>query len=124
MGLLYFLNVPFYAGSSLGGGVGWRMEHGRLTVHRRAGANPESLYIAPNSEGLRFTPRWRWFGIGDWGFTLPLWIPLGLSAGGAALAFRHQARRRRHLCGCGYPRIGLDPSIPCPECGRTPTSRS
>ena len=56
---------------------------------------------------------------------VPLWaiIPLPLLAAG--LAWRGPARtaqrRRRGAClACGYPRLGIAPETPCPECGTVP----
>lgn len=51
---------------------------------------------------------------------LPLWIPAAASALWAA----RPPRTRRGRCPtCNYPRTGLPPSAPCPECG-TPTPPS
>ncbi len=93
--LLWVLNVPFYSGAG-GAHWRWRMEHGRLrVVHRLEPANPESFYIASNSEGLRFSPEWKFHSRHDWMINVPLWVPwvacMGLAGLGITLA-RMKAR--------------------------------
>lgn len=117
---LYVLSVPLYSGSSVGSRMSWRMEHGRLKVEcRPAGRNPESFYIAGNSEGLRFAPDWHVYSAGDWFFNVPLWVPLGACVlGSAGLFFAMRKRRRPGVCArCGYDLSGLAAGARCPECG-------
>jgi len=74
LGLLWVLNLPYYSGAG-GPQWRWRMEHGRLKIeHRSEPISPETFYIAPNSEGLRFNPEFDFHG-GDWSVVVPLWIP-------------------------------------------------
>ena len=70
------LNVPFYSGAG-GPHWNWRLEHGRIRVaHRPEPANPQSFYVAANSEGLRWAPEWRRYAPGDWTVNVPLWALL------------------------------------------------
>lgn len=116
--MLYALNMPFYSGAGITARLHWRMEHGRLTVERTV-AHRESFYIAINSEGLRFRPRWRYGSWDAWSVTIPLWAPLGLAAGWCAWVW--WPRRLPHACrACGYSRAGLAQGAPCPECGTRP----
>lgn len=114
---VYAANLPFYSGSSLGPNWRWRMEHGRFLVARSSVESRESFYIAPNSEGLRFRPDWR-FTAGDWRVNIPLWIPFLLVAGATAAAWR--PRRRAGCPRCGYDMTGLPAAAVCPECGLAP----
>ncbi|HEX2837806.1 MAG TPA: hypothetical protein VHN77_06725 [Phycisphaerales bacterium] len=55
-------------------------------------------------------------------FLVPLWLPFVLAALPTAFAWRLDtlATRRAKLGACptcSYPRTGLGPSSPCPECG-------
>ena len=79
--LLYVANVPFYSGSRIGATGMWRMEHGRLKVERTAGGSTETFYMAANSEGLRFWPEGRWVSMSEWMVNVPVWMPLGVTAG-------------------------------------------
>jgi hypothetical protein len=119
--LLYAANVPFYSGSRIGAMGSWRMEHGRITLQRLSFASNESFYVAINTEGLRFRPSYRLAAWNDWGFTLPLWMPLLVVAGFAIREWRRPRSGRHGLCpSCGYPLRGLAPGATCPECGREP----
>ncbi|MEX2219112.1 MAG: hypothetical protein WD749_10175 [Phycisphaerales bacterium] len=115
--LLWAANVPFYSGSDLGPNWGWRMEHGRITLNRHATPqNPESFYIAPNSEALRWGFGGR-YGSSGWSVTIPLWAIFLPTAAAAALLWRRPrtpGRCRR----CGYDLASLPAGAPCPECGR------
>lgn len=77
-GLLHVACLPFYSGGPLGSAGRWRLEHGRLTV-RRDDFSPsrESFYVAPNAEGLRWSPEGRFDGWGAWSVTVPLWMVWG-----------------------------------------------
>jgi hypothetical protein len=118
--LLYFLSLPFYAGSSITANTSWRFEHGRLTVKHSSVSRTESFYVDFNSEGLKWAPNARFHGAGEWSITLPLWIPLALTALPAALLWRSRLRPPPGHCQhCRYDRRSLPPAAPCPECGRT-----
>lgn len=120
---VYLANLPFYAGSTMGPRLGWRMEHGRLTVDcKPAPRNPEHFYIAPNSEGLRFAPDWHVYGPRDWFFRVPLWLPLAINALASAWLFLLSRKRCKPgaCANCGYDLTGLaaaDRGTTCPECG-------
>lgn len=137
--VLIALSLPFYAGStihaSLGSGntaasgawrLSWRLEHARLTVACRPDFVPgvqlhEPLWIAHNSEGLRWMPGGHFARAVDWHVTVPLWMALVLCAGVSVLGWRswRHARRRAatHCHACGYSRCGLPDGGTCPECG-------
>ena len=121
--LLYVANLPFYAGSSIGPRFTWRMEHGRLALEASTAPRRESFYIAPNSEGLHFVPEWRVNSLSDWRINIPLWIPLIALIAIAIAAWRITLRRRAagRCRKCRYPRAGLAPGAPCPECGTPAT---
>lgn len=60
--------------------------------------------------------------LASFGFLLPLWIPIVLTAIPTGLLVRAERRERRrmraHLCAkCGYDRRGLVDGAVCPECG-------
>lgn len=117
---LYVANIPFYAGSTAGSRLTWRMEHGRFKFEcKPPPRNLESFYIAANSEGLKFAPDWHIYSAGDWFFNLPLWVPLAATTFGSALLFwSTRTRRRPGLCpNCGYDLTGLAAGTKCPECG-------
>ncbi len=68
------------------------------------------------------------WGFGEWHFgsnftfTIPFWTPALAALVASALAWRLDtlATRRAKLGACptcSYPRTGLAPSAPCPECG-------
>lgn len=86
---LLVLNLPFYAGAG-GERIAWRMEHGRLTLRCSESARPQGFWVAPNSEGLRWSPSGRFHAWNYWTVTLPLWIPLAI-----CLGWHLAARRRR-----------------------------
>lgn len=68
------LSLPFYAGSSLGLRTAWRLEHGRLTLTHGPRAASEGLYLAFNTEGLRWRPGASIVSASQWRITLPLWM--------------------------------------------------
>ena len=80
--LLWAANLPFYSGSSVGSPLAWRMEHGRIKVACSPWGLNESFYIAANSEGLRFAPKWRVYSYNDWMVNIPLWMPVSVCAAG------------------------------------------
>jgi len=90
LALLLAASLPFYAGSTPVEGLSWRMEHGRLTVRRFGDKRPNSLWVAGNTEGLRWSPELELNGGDNWKVTLPLWIPLA-----GALAWCYVAWRPR-----------------------------
>jgi hypothetical protein len=92
------------------------MEHGRLKIKVSSVSHTENFYIAPNSEGLRFSPEWHFYGWGDWDINVPLWAPLLLCLVWAADAWRGE--RMPGACRCGYQLEGLAAQGRCPECGR------
>lgn len=124
--LLFLANLPFYSGSSVGSRLNWRMEHGRLRVEcEPPGRNPESFYIAGNSEGLKFAPDWHVYSAGDWFFNIPLWVPLAACIlGSAALFIVTRKQPKPGVCGsCGYDLRGLGAGARCPECGEGGSSK-
>lgn len=126
---VYLANIPLYTGSTIGPRLAWRLEHGRLTVDcKPAPRNPESFYIAPNSEGLRFAPDWHVYGPRNWFFRVPLWLPLSITALASAwLFFLTRRRCKAGACAhCGYDLKGLPGGVAgttCPECGQEETSK-
>ena len=122
--VLYFLNMPFYSGSTLTTWCAWRMEHGRMKVEVRAsGVANENFYIAINSEGLRFKPELRVSRWDDWMVNVPLWMPVLASTGGSAWLFRASRRERTGCRKCGYDLKGLPEGAKCPECGEGERNR-
>ncbi len=122
--LLWALNVPFYAGSRIGSIGAWRLEHGRFTLSRVPFPSTEAFYIAPNSEGPRFLPDWRFFARSDGSASVPLWIPLAIVAAIMGREWRRPRRTLRGKCpACGYSLRGLAAGAPCPECGAPATLR-
>ena len=119
LAVLYFLNMPFYSGSSVGSHFAWRMEHGRMRVGCKPAIHQESFYIDINSEGLKFAPEWQVWSWNDWMLNVPLWVPLGASVvGSAVLFFTTRKGRKPGVCGkCGYDLKGLGEGARCPECG-------
>ncbi len=136
------LCVPFYAGSTIHASPGdgdprgsgawrlsWRLEHARLTLQCRPDMVisvqlREPLWVAPNSEGLRWMPRGEFNRQHDWSATIPLWMPLAVLVAVSVIGWRgHASARRaaraaRGVCAaCGYPSAGLPSDRPCPECG-------
>ena len=88
LGLLLFLNLPFYAGCSVSPHSSWRMEHGRLGLRYHPELEKDtSFYIAPNSEGLRWAPDLEGYG-GGYELQIPLWTLLALS--GACTLLLHR----------------------------------
>ena len=86
--LLYPVNLAVYSGWG-GGGLTWRLEHGRLRITCSEREVRQTFYVAPNSEALRFAPEGRWHGIGDWEVQVPLWsAALTALTAGALLARR------------------------------------
>lgn len=72
--LALVLSLPFYSGCS-GKHLQCRVEHGRIGLgYRQVEGNPESFYVACNSEGLRFLPEVSTSG--GVHVQIPLWIPL------------------------------------------------
>ena len=115
--LLQVLSLPLYAGSSIGPSFSWRLEHGRLSIARHVATNLESFYVAPNSEGLKWKPRWESRGAGDWRLVVPLWVMFGATAGWAAWAWRREKRDQGRYPNCGYDNRVLTQRV-CPECGK------
>ncbi|MHC4939714.1 MAG: hypothetical protein ACYTHK_12145 [Planctomycetota bacterium] len=93
--LLYPLNLLVYAGQSIPPDYRWRFEHGRLTIRHGDNVGTESFYLAPNSEPLRFAPRWRSCDPANWEVAIPLWMPLLLFAGATALVWGLSRRNER-----------------------------
>lgn len=137
--ILMGLSVPFYAGSTIHASLGsenaatsgawrlsWRLEHARLTIDCRPDIvisiqRREPLWIAHNSEGLRWMPGGHFARADDWHGTLPLWMFFMLFAGVSVFAWRSWRRARRrnetNCFECGYSRSGLPKGGICPECG-------
>jgi hypothetical protein len=118
LSMLFVANLPFYSGSTIGRNLAWRLEHGRLTLRARPGQNPESFYLAVNSEGLRWACEFRYAAASDWLICVPLWMPVLLCWTWAVSAW-WPVRPRPGVCPtCGYSLVNLPSSAPCPECGR------
>lgn len=90
---LTLLNIPFYAGSSLGSSAAWRLEHGRLTVKWGAASGNESFFIALNSEGLKWAPRCSFASIREASLTIPLWMVFLGTSGVAVIVWKREARK-------------------------------
>jgi len=115
----------FYLGANMGA----------IYVKAAANAAPSTWLIEPRIDQHSFDlPRW------DWWFPMysqqrtnalfhviriPLW-PFIVSAAAAVMVLSARQRRadriaRKVLCPrCQYPRAGIDPAAPCPECGQAP----
>ncbi len=119
---LFLANLPFYSGSSLGPSLAWRLEGARLNITRRPSRNPESFYIAINSEPLRWNWDARYNAPGDWYISIPLWTPILLALAWTLFAWWPARRRfdpRNPRCpSCGYALASIPPNSPCPECGK------
>jgi uncharacterized protein len=92
--MVYLANLPFYAGSRLGGDLHWRMEHGRLTLLSHPRHAAPDFWLAGNTEGLRWVPEWRRLTADHWWVTIPLWIPLGLCLLWTAASWRRRPPAR------------------------------
>lgn len=86
------LSLPFYAGSSLGPRTAWRLEHGRLTLTHGPHAASEGVYVAFNTEGLRWRPEASIVSASQWRLTLPLWMII-LPLVGCVLATSRRVRQ-------------------------------
>ena len=91
VGIVYALNVPFYAGSDFGP-LRWRMEHGRLNLDYNEVNGRENFYVAVNNEGMKFGFDGRWWSQARWAVSIPLWLPLLLGAAWSA-RLKHVAAR-------------------------------
>ncbi|MEK6702911.1 MAG: hypothetical protein AABZ53_11650 [Planctomycetota bacterium] len=89
---LHVVCLPYYAGSSVGGFLRWRLEHGRLTVKQSQVESHEAFYVANNTEGLRWAPAGRFFDWKEWSVTVPLWMGWGPSLAAVAVSV---VRRRK-----------------------------
>lgn len=106
----------------MGSRLAWRLEHGRLTIKCHPPQNPESFYVAINSEGLRWAWDGTFTGVGDWMLCVPLWAFLAVALGWAVWAWRGKHRsgssvEEDRCAACGYVLKGLIGPV-CPECGR------
>ena len=86
------------------------------------------VYLSKNTNDRPWRVIWS-FGLYGGGHgehvAMPLWavVPFAVAAAGLAWRgpLRTALRRRRGAClACGYPRLGLAPESPCPECGTVP----
>jgi hypothetical protein len=119
---LITLNLPFYAGSTLGPTLSWRLEGARLNIVRRPSQNPEHFYVAINSEPLRWNFAAHYYSTSDWFIRIPLWMPLVAVATCVIFSWWPAPRRLDPLrCSrCNYSLVDLTPGTPCPECGKKP----
>lgn len=95
--------------------------HGRSEARWEGWAHTRPAKLLPSWQMRHDAPDGSgWLGM----VVLPLWIPMTVTAVGGVWGFRAHARRSAGgtLCPrCGYPRAGLAPGAPCPECSASPT---
>lgn len=115
--------------------VGWRTSDDRLRVHVAYGSvGLARSTVLQKAEPVKThwvaaqmsQPNFWWVSTGgdafEWWVWVPLWMPLVVSLGVTAAAWRLEvlARRRARVgkcASCGYDRAGLKAGAVCPECG-------
>ena len=136
-GLVATVLLVIVAGASIWCGVSW--QSGTADHVFLSAGSVVSFHISglPQVSGSRWSfrmqpPRFVWMPTIDTNASIkmtvvvvPLWIPLVVAAGIAALAWRLDTlasrRARLDLCHiCHYDRTGLALGAVCPECGRLP----
>jgi hypothetical protein len=103
-----------------GGGIG--------LMYYRYEPNPSVTITWPENGWSAAPPKvWNFGGsvelrVGRWtsfGFFIPGWAPV-IGFGWAAMILKRRAARAGCCPACAYPRSGLAPDDPCPECGHKP----
>lgn len=108
------------------GGAFWILHRGAIQEYEEWG-NRELMPDGWSLEYAAGRPVWiplRRKSIWERRTTVPLW-PIPAAAGVmTAAVWRSNRRHARSTCpACNYPRAGLPPGAPCPECGRGGTGR-
>jgi hypothetical protein len=96
--------------------IRWSAAHGCnvKTVHESGAWHLGRM----TDEPLPFHPIWQGLLANAAIYSVPLYAAIGF-----VVHTRRSRRQARGLCvACAYPRAGLTPAAPCPECGSTPRS--
>jgi len=99
--------------------------HGHCRVSHLVPSPVHQTHFTYNVMNVPLRPAWGFEYYAQdsyWSARFPLWLPFLLVAIPTALAWRLDTlatrRARVGMCPkCSYPRTGLAPSSPCPECG-------
>lgn len=104
---------------AIGFGAG-RLQLGRL-IPADSPPDPYRGWYGESRVDFRQSWHWRYDALGgNILVAIPLWAPFLAALVTTLLAWRRLRRRLNPgLCpACSYPRSGLAPNAPCPECGR------
>lgn len=108
--VLWRVNLPFYSGSCISSRGSWRLEHGRFTLNWGR-PSTESVYIAINSESVRWKAEFTHYSPGEWQIVVPLWV-VGAVALVAAGTFWRLERRAGALPQAAHRPPVVNPSAP------------